>query len=530
MAYGIFCSNCFDVDSNDFFTNLASNKSTIMKKIIALLVCVFLFIQIYSQVINGQVVSDDGQFKVVKVWGTHEQRGYAVGYLLGEGVNDLFDNYLMPAFGTYYSMARNLMLTDAHIKIDSVYIYEAMAMADGLNASGEMSYEVDYIDVLLANSFLDFQNFLTKGLGLDNGCSTLISWGDATAGTELDGKSVISRHLDWDDQQVIVRNQVMVIHFPAEENEQPWLLIGFAGQMSVLSGLNQSGVAVMQHMLADEYTAASLNKSYEPVWFTMRKSIELDDYNGDGTNNCLDINDAVLVNSNGYADSYIITGVAPSTNLDDEKIATIIEVAPSSPYITVRNTSYEDDIPNQNLYAANSSIARNDALNYCVRYNAVKANMGDGTLISKHENWSIMLDHSSACAFGGTGNIQFMQFAPEENYLKLAYHTTGGVQACENTPLEYNTLDLFELPMIVSQPKQKHNLKTYPNPATTEVFIYLPGNVGSDMCEIYNSTGSLVKTVSTIQGENRIDITELKPGAYFVKLRNSGLKSRFVVD
>jgi hypothetical protein len=230
----------------------------------------------------------------VKVWGTHEERGYAVGFLLGENVNDLFENYLMPAFGSYYSMARNLMATDAHIKIDSIYIYEAMGMAEGLNASGEMDMTVDYIDVLLANSFLDFQNFLGKGLGLDNGCSSLISWGDATAGTDLDGKCVISRHLDWDDQPVIIRNQVMIVHFPAEEDEQPWLLIGFAGQMSVLSGLNQSGVAVMQHMLSDEYTGASLNKSYEPVWFTMRKAIESADYNGDGVNNCLDINDAVL--------------------------------------------------------------------------------------------------------------------------------------------------------------------------------------------------------------------------------------------
>jgi len=500
-----------------------------MKKIFVLVFSLVLFSQIYSQEVNGIIVSSDEQFKVVKVWGTHEERGYAVGFLLADGVDDLMQNYLFPAFGTYYSMARTLLETETHIKIDSVYIYEAMAMADGLNASGEMSDEVDYIDVLLANAFLDFQNFVGKGLGLDNGCSSLISWGDATAGTDLDGKSVISRHLDWDDQPVIIRNQVMVIHFPEEENEQPWLLIGFAGQMSVLSGLNSSGVAVMQHMLSDEYTGAQTFSAYEPIWFSLRKAIETVDYNSDGNNNCLDINAVVNQNYNGYADSYIITGVAPASEGDDSKIATIIEVTPSEPYITIRNTDYEDGIPSQNLYAANWTIARNNYLHYCVRYNAVMENIGEGTLIGKHENWQIMLDYSSACGFGGTGNIQFMQYVPEDNYLRLSYHTTGGIQACENSAVEFNTIELFEMPVIVKQPDYKSKLKTYPNPAANEIFIYVPSNIQNDICEIYNSLGAVVMTISVNGGDNRIDIPSLKPGSYFIQLKSSGLKSRFVV-
>jgi hypothetical protein len=504
-------------------------KIQIMKKILLIVFGFTFVLQVFSQQVNGVIVSSDEQFKIVKVWGTHEERGYASGFLLGEGVNDLFENYLMPAFGSYYNMARTLMETDTHIKIDSVYIYEAMAMADGLNASGEMSYEVDHIDVLLANAFLDFQNFVGKGLGLDNGCSSLISWGDATAGTELDGKSVLSRHLDWDDQPVIIRNQVIIIHFPSEENEQPWLLIGFAGQMSVLSGLNSSGVAVMQHMLSDEYTGAQTFSAYEPIWFSLRKAIESVDYNDDGSNNCLDINAVVNQNYNGYADSYIITGVAPASEGEDSKIATIIEVTPSEPYITIRNTEYEDGIPSQNLYAANWTIARNNYLHYCTRYNAVMAHIGDGTLIGKHENWQIMLDYSSSCGFGGGGNIQFMQFVPEDNYLRLSYHTIGGVQACENTPIEYNTLELFEMPVIVKQPEFKAKLKTYPNPADCEIYIYVPLSVNKDICEIYNSNGAIVMTSSVNGGDNRIDIPNLKAGSYFIQLKSSGLKSRFVV-
>lgn len=499
-----------------------------MKKLLTIILIIILVKPLMSQQVNGQLMFSDNQFKLLKVWGTHEERGYAAGYLLGENVNDLFENYLMPAFGSYYSMARNLMATDAHIKIDSIYIYEAMGMAEGLNASGEMDMTVDYIDVLLANSFLDFQNFLGKGLGLDNGCSSLISWGDATAGTDLDGKCVISRHLDWDDQSVIIRNQVMIVHFPAEEDEQPWLLIGFAGQMSVLSGLNQSGVAVMQHMLSDEYTGASLNKSYEPVWFTMRKAIESADYNGDGVSNCLDINDAVLANINGFADSYIITGAARSTNEDNSKIATIIEVAPAEPYITIRNTDFEDGIPSENLYAANSSIGRNNELNYCVRYNAVMSHFGTGTLIGKSENKNLMLDYSSSCAFGGGGNIQFMQYVPEDDYLALAYHTTLGTQACENTPIVYDTQELFEIPVFVNNTKNGKSLKAYPNPANSELTIYLPENITEDTAIIYSKWGVELKTIRVVSGNNKIDISDFAAGAYIIHLQQSGINASFV--
>ncbi|PLX05940.1 MAG: hypothetical protein C0596_15695 [Marinilabiliales bacterium] len=500
-----------------------------MKKYIIIFISVLWSLNIFSQTVNGVIDYEDQQFKIVKVWGTHEERGYAVGYLLGEGTNDLMENYLLPAFGSYYDMARNLLLTDAHLKIDSVYIYEAMAMAEGLNDSGEMSMEVDYIDILLANSFLDFENFLSKGLGLENGCSSLIDWGLATAGTDLDCKSVISRHLDWDDQDVIIRNQVLIIHFQSEVDEQPWALIGFEGQMSVLSGFNQSGVAIMQHMLSDEYTAASLNQGYEPVWFTMRKAIETNDFNGDGNNNCLDINAAVNINTNGFADSYIITGVAPSTFENNNEIATIIELAPASPYITIRNTDYEDGIPGDNLYAANWTIARNDALHYCTRYNAIMTNFGDGTGIGKQENWDLMINHSSACVPGGYGNIQFMQYVPEDNYFKLAIHTVGGVQACENVPVEYNTLDLFDIPTIIDHSKSKLKIKTYPNPAADNVTFYIPGIADEDELVIYNSIGKQVKRLNVNVGNTNIDISDLEQGVYLIRLINSGLQTKLIV-
>ena len=141
-----------------------------------------------------------------------------------------------------------------------------------------------------------------------------------------------------------------------------------------------------------------------------------------------------------------------------------------------------------------------------------------------------MNDYSSSCAFSWTGNIQFMEFAPEQYYLKLSRHTTTGVQACENTPVEYNTLDLFEFPVIVNQTKSKSKIDTYPNPSHSYIFVYIPGNINNDVCEIFDNSGYLMKSVNVKNGENNIDINGLNSGSYYIRLKNSGLKSRFVVQ
>ncbi len=500
-----------------------------MRKLYLLLFLFVLSISLGAQSINGEIVETNQDYKIVKVWGTHEERGYAAGYLMAEGIYDIYNNYLLPAFGSYYDIARNLILSDLHIKYDSIYIYEATAMAQGINDA--LDSDFDYLDVLLSNSFLDLQNFLgKKNLGLENGCSSLISWGSATNNTDLNGKSVISRHLDWADQDAIIRNQVIVVHFPSEENEQPWLLIGFAGQMSVLSGLNQSGVAVMQHNLADVHASASINNAYEPIWFSLRKAIEMDDYNQDGANNALDINAVINQNINGYADAFIITGVASSIFEDDEEIASIIEVAPSSPFITIRNTDYEDNIPDKNLYAANFSIARNDMLHFCERYDSIMLYIGEGINIGTQENWDLMLNHSSSCAFGGWGNIQFMQFVPDNDFLRIAFHSVGGPQACANIPYEFSTTELFQIPVGVNQILSYQQLSVYPNPAKTEINIYIPNLGNEEFIIISNVDGRIVKTATVHNGVNKIFIDDLRSGLYFIKLEKSGLSSKLIVN
>ena len=258
-----------------------------MKKTLLTIACIISFISYqFAQDANGVILSDTGNITIIKVWGTHQQRGFAVGYLLADKIKNLYEGYIKPQFGSNLSVAKQTIQQGIHISVDEIYKQETQGMIEGITAAGvTMAAGTDYLDILVANSFLDLQglggSFTNMTFG--TGCSSFMSWGDATMSSDLQGKSVISRHLDWEVNSVLNANQVIIIHYPSEANEQPWFLIGFAGQLSVLSGINNSGVCAFQHMMSGSGLGSGLyNKAYEPIWFSTRKALETNDYNGDG--------------------------------------------------------------------------------------------------------------------------------------------------------------------------------------------------------------------------------------------------------
>jgi hypothetical protein len=161
-----------------------------MKKIVftVLILCVFQLAATAQEDVNGEILSETNNLTVVQVWGTHYERGYAQGYLLGDQMYDLLTNYLIPQFGSYMSYAKEVVDAGQHIAIDDKYITEAQGIIDGAADAGMDTTGIDYRDILVANSFLDLQGFSSfKHLDFGTACSALMSWGDATANTALAG-------------------------------------------------------------------------------------------------------------------------------------------------------------------------------------------------------------------------------------------------------------------------------------------------------------------------------------------------------
>lgn len=413
-----------------------------------------------SQEIQGEILFDTLDFKVIRVWGTHSERGYAYGYITGNQINDIFNNYIKPLFGNNYNTARNLILADNNFQIDEVYRQEAQAIIDGMTESGANTFNLDATDMLLGNCLLDIQGILGKNSGL--GCSSLMSWGDATSGTELDGEAVITRHLDWSSNMTLLNNHVIVIHQPTEESEQNWMLIGFTGMMSALSGVNNY-LGVFQHVMSDYSGNGQQNKLYKPIWLAMRDALERTDYNLDGNCNVLDIKNSLDDSPNGFASGNLISGLSSNVAADN-LTAIVAEITPTAPTHVYRNNTFPDSIPGDNLYSANYQIARNNLMHFCNRYNNIHNQIGDGTSIGLEENWDLMRDWSHQ-----SNNIQVMQYAPAINHFRIGVKKDQPAYQSEYIDLNLN--DLLNTVTSINHQKNKTSFTIFPNPTIDQIII-----------------------------------------------------------
>jgi len=390
--------------------------------------------------INGEILADTNEVLVLKVWGTSYERGYAYGYLAADKIENVIEGFLIPTFGNAYSSARNLITADETFEIDSLFQNEAKAIVNGMALAGIDTTSIDFVDLLVLNCFFDLEGFFNKVNGF--GCSTFLNWGSATENTDLDGKSVISRHYDYPYYiPALANNAVLVIHLPTEENTQPWLLGDAAGWFTPSGlGINQQGVSVFQNTMSDCNCSPAIDAGYEPFLFTLRRALESADYNGDGVNNTQDVREALSSNQQGYAGGYIISTLARYNNESDSLTALIAEIAPEEPLLTFRTNAYNDMIPGDNLYAANAQIKRNNANNYCSRYLNIVNHMGDGTGISSTENWNLMRDYSNV-----TYNYLFIQYIPDWNVLKASVYRDN-CNAWQLEPTTFYLLELFNRP------------------------------------------------------------------------------------
>ena len=483
-----------------------------MKKIVYTFVVTLLILGGFSasaQSGHGIVYADTNNLIVIKVQGTHYERGYAQGELLGSRITDLVENYIKPAFGSdaVYNSIKGLIAAGNLFKFDSLYVVEAKGMIDGMNSNNSNPLNLDYVDILLSNSMLDISGiFATKG---SMECSSLMSWGDATAGTDLDGKSIVTRHIDWTVYPVLVRNQAMVIQIPSEENEQPWAQIGFAGMISVLSGFN-ANIGVFQLMMVDNDDHGSQSEHYEPIWFTLRKAIEQKDPNQDNANNVMDVAYCISQQEQeGYADGYIVSALARSTEENDSLIALVAEVTPSVPYITFRSNSYPDSIPGDNLYTANFQIARNNSMHFCFRYNGIKDHIGDGTSISLEFNRDLMKEYSSL-----PHNYQFMTYVPEMDLFRVSVRSDTVTPGYMNPYVDFSISDLFQDFLGVKTMNAENTLKLYPNPANNEVHLDIKAS--SFNVQITDMTGRVVLAKKI--NANTLDISTLPKGVYLLRV------------
>ena len=402
-----------------------------MRKLLTVLFLFCLATNLFPQV-NGIVREISGK-KVLIVWGNHQERGYAHGYLVGKEIKTFFDGYLLDYFfggsESTYNSRRSLFLTN--YSIENKYQTEAEAMLQGMIDSGvdlhnsKLGRNIDATDLLLITAFFDISELFS--LMGNFGCSSMSSWGTSTAQDPiLNGSLIITRFLDWTTNNVFRQNQLLIVNIPSEADEQKWVSFGLVGFLGAASGINESGVAAF---LNQGNIRSGSSQPYDPIFFSIRNGIEINDYDQDNTNTPQDVLQAVQDRNRSVR---AIIHVVKNEGTNSSPL--IIEC--NNAGIAFRNKSDNKVVPGDNLVATNHFRKLYSPAS-CDRYSRIVNFLNESTNISIERSWSIMKN-----AAYQSHNLHAIQYIPSLNLIKWAT-TTASESASSGHFASFNLDVLF---------------------------------------------------------------------------------------
>ena len=461
-----------------------------MKKILFLILLSLIFSQILlSQTVNGDTLTIDGK-KILKIWGTHSERGYAYGYLMGDAIKDVAENYVLAsvfANSAYvYSFARTYFLS--HFSVEEVYHDEVAGMIAGMQDAGidlhssVLGRDLDETDLLVANSIVDLSSRNLTAAGLHFGCSGLSSWGTSTqADADLQGNSVITRNLDWTPDETLLNNHLLVVNFPSEPDETAWISFTFAGMIGALSAIGENGIAAF--MDVGNYNIVVDENNLHPIFFSIRNGLEKVDYNADGETNQFDVYQAI-------SDK---THLSPSiVHIVNSQFGIVVETNNNAGTV-FRDETDNTIIPLNNL-AATNHFRKLYAPVYCDRYAAIADSLNNDANVSVQRSWDIL-----AGAAGVSINLQTIEFAPTLNLTKWST-AKAGIPAYSEEPTVFETSNLFSCSEVENHsifPNAVH-IAIYPNPFHSQISVSIdcensPISSKQAKIEIYNIKGQKIK-------------------------------------
>jgi hypothetical protein len=486
-----------------------------MKKLIFIISIVLSSFTINSNpIVPADTMRIDGKLVLWLMVDGYEA-GYAYGSLLGNPIVDVLENYIINhTFGgaTNYQYARQLF--DEKFIYDAKYEQIAQGMIEGIQDADISIYsptlgeELTFKDILIANSIPDFTAFSDFNI-TGPGCSDLMSWGDATANSELGGELVISRNLDWESNPYLINNSLIIIWGSMSGANQRIITFGFTGLIGALSGINESGMVTFQNM--GNHNMAPVGTDFYPVNLAQRNGLESWDYNDDGENTPRDISDAVRAHN--VSSTFIINSAGPNS---EEYPAEILEIHNQiGEAIRTVDNNFTDF--NDNLFSTNHFRKLMPPV-YCWRYTKMSDSLNYSDQMSISRNWSVLQ------AAGVSTNLQTIQYIPYMHKLRFSFAEIG-TPAYQIEPTEVDLDTLFTL-VGLREPANNDFLlfDVFPNPSQDFTTIRFISPVQSSyICRIFNSKGQVIfKYVSSTNPNEETEIgwgtDKINPGIYFCNI------------
>ena len=348
---------------------------------------------------------------VVVLQGTHYERGVAHGKQLGEKILDLVDNFILKGIPgpMAFAMLRNI---GKLIEDDERYAEEARGLVEGAGLATEGKFrprgfpeDFNWRDVLALNSYIDM---------VGANCSSVSAWGNVTATDDPPGQTVVVRNLDWSIQEEILRNQVVFVHLPAEENEDPFVSVGFAGLLGCLSCMDHQGLGAFLNL---GYSSRSgtfpPDKPFFPAALALRRAVEATT-SGDNAADKLDAFVEILTDTKRVG-SFIIHAVVPGGGGTDP--AVVVELNPDE---YTRRSAGDDPNIGAGALAATNHFRNLESPVGCKRYSRIVGQIGnENKQMTRDKLWSIIEDVRRS------DTMHSLLFVPGSGELWLARRTSS---------------------------------------------------------------------------------------------------------
>ena len=218
--------------------------------------------------VNGTLSDIDG-VRVLRVWGTPEQRGFAHGYLLADTVKELANSFLAegPLGGSLERYTEEMLPKLRRMKIDPRHEAEMYGILAGVETrlGGPVKIEflqrsLKYEDIVAINCTGD----LTR-----SGCSSFAAWDQMTK----DGHTIAGRNMDWPELSSMIKTQIVLVNAPSTDGgAKGWVAITWPPFVGCLTGMNSQGVTVATHDARGR--PSSVTSGFTPYGWIFRRAVE----------------------------------------------------------------------------------------------------------------------------------------------------------------------------------------------------------------------------------------------------------------
>ena len=241
--------------------------------------------------INGYLHSEQGQ-RILHVWGTYYEMGFAHGYMLGDEIMDEFRGYILELLPPTIWAAGHTVIP-WFFGVPDEFHGELEGILDGMRAAGvntfvtQLGRNLDYKDLLFANAVADLGAMA---------CSTEMAWKDGTIGDpNYSGETIVGRNLDWalagPDKMLLPRSTIVIVYHPTLPGHKIVASVTFPGFTSCLSCMNEEGVTMVLNIAHNGVGLFNVdfNEGFQHIGITARQALH-QDVNHD---NVYDINDII---------------------------------------------------------------------------------------------------------------------------------------------------------------------------------------------------------------------------------------------